>query len=520
MFRSIVTSATLAGMPVEAARIRIRPFAIILLAIAGIGLLDTQTAYGDDSTNTKNAIRHLKRTVTPQRDDSHLTRLTALRGLGDPALEELFLRLVQHDSWQIQVYAVLGLAELTDDGHVMPWLITQITPEARDQVLAVAMDEKRLGPEELEALTGWEELQEANRVALIAYAKSINEDVDIDQLRPLTSSSNEKVAAAAWLVMAWLGDKTALENIDELIDGLPEARQLDILLTMIMLINRYEIREAAAWLDGLLTESRAQSQYREMLLAGTSTLLLLDPERGLNQWRLEFGSNPKRRQQITAALMLLQVGVQLEMEDRSRLDVDDELIGTIVNAGDAVANDQDDVAQRLIELIDLNHVRSTTLIPGVLTDLPSDQAVVVLRRFLERMEQDDFSSVDQMLAIEATERLLEIDPAAVLDTLQSAEDESPLQEAILYGLLRYRDADVLGTVESLQQIGVSRPDSLALLVIARDSNELDDTQLHRLGLIASGGVLVEPLQVQAAWLYLKHTNSIDGALAQLIPESP
>ena len=519
MFRFKVTSGTLAGMPAQAAGFLLKPSLLPLLILSGLlGLGWHSTVQGDESTNTTNAIRHLKRTITPQRDESHLTRLTALRGLGDPALEQLFLRLLQHDSWQVQVYAVLGLAELSENGNVMPWLITQIHSEARDQVLAIAMDEQRLGPEEIAELTEWKGLQPANLVAMLAYSNSIGDTVDIEMLKPLTTANNEKVAAAAWLVMAWLGDETALENIDEIIKDLPETRQFDILLTMIMLINRYEIKEAAQWLDSLLSESRSQARFQEMLLAGTSTLLMLDKERGLKHWRIEFGENPKRRQQITAALMLLQVGVALEAEDSSRLDVDDELIGTIVEAGNAVANDRSDTPQRLIELVDLNHVRSTTLIPGVLENLPPEQATVILNSFLDRMDNENFTSVDQMLAIDATERLLELDPDLVIERLKIVADESPLQEAMLYGLLRQRGPDVLEAVESIQQIGLSRTDSLALLVIARDSETLDETQLGRLGLIASGGGLVEPLQVQAAWLYLKHTGSVDDAINQLVPE--
>ncbi|MEE2906316.1 MAG: hypothetical protein VX527_00640 [Planctomycetota bacterium] len=501
-------------MPVPTAKLL-----ILVIILPGI-LLGSwlQTAHGADPPNANSAFRHLKRTVTPQRDDSHLTRLTALRSLGDPTLEQLFLRLIQHDSWQIQVYAVLGLAELSEDGRVMPWLVTQINPAARDQVLAIAMDEQRLGPDEIRELTEWKGLQEANRVALLAYSLELGQPVRIEDVRPMTESTNEKVAAAAWLVMAWLGDQTALDHIDAMIQDLPETRQFDILLTIIMLINRYEIAEAADWLDQTLTKAREQNRFREMSLAGTSTLLILDSDRGLKHWRLEFGENPNRRNQITAALMLLQVGVALQTEDRSRLDVDDELIGSIVEAANAVAHDRGDTPQRLIELVDLNHVRSTTMIPGVIEALPPDQATVVLERFLDRMESESFTSVDQMLAIDATERLLELDGNAVLERLKVVKDDSPLQEAMLYGLLHKRNSNVLETVESLHQIGLSRPDALTLLLIARDSDSLDENQLRRLGLITSGGVLVEPLQVQAAWLYLKHTDTLEDAMTRLVPE--
>ena len=54
----------------------------------------------------------------------------------------------------------------------------------------------------------------------------------------------------------------------------------------------------------------------------------------------------------------------------------------------------------------------------------------------------------------------------------------------------------------------ARPaDSLALLLLARTNENLSPTDLQQLGRIsAGGGELTNTLQIQAAWLYLKHTR--------------
>ena len=126
-----------------------------------------------------------------------------------------------------------------------------------------------------------------------------------------------------------------------------------------------------------------------------------------------------------------------------------------------------------------------------------------------------------MLAIDATERMLKLDPNAVLERLQVAKDDSALQEAMLYGILRYRGPDVLETVESIHQIGLSRPDSLALLVIARDKDVLNEDPAPSTGAHLHQGVSSpNRSRVQAAWLYLKHTDTLEDAMTHLVPEGP
>ncbi|MDG2093770.1 MAG: hypothetical protein P8J89_00670 [Phycisphaerales bacterium] len=474
----------------------------------------------DQTAYTKSAIRHLKKAVTPQRDESHLTRLAALQRLSDESLEELFLSLVEHDSWQMQVYAVLGLANLSEDGSVTPWLITQLDPLARNEILAISIDEKKLGPDQARTLIKWEDLEEPNRLALLAYLNSLGETLEIAEIEPMLDSSNEKVIAAALLILTWLGDAEAVDRIAEIIAELPESRQFDILMTLVMFIERYQIEEAASWLDVLVTSNRMDGRFPELIQPGTATLLTIEPTTGIRHWKEWVGPSPKRRNQITAALMLLQVGVGLDSDQTTELDGEDELVKTILSAANAIGSDSDDSPQRLIDLYDLNHLRSTVILPGVIKTLPEDQQITVLNHFLDRLSSDSENPMNRMLAIEATERLLTIDSDSLLRRLQEAEDDGPLQEAMLFGILQHRNPGALDTVRPIKQIGLSLPDALALLVIAREADELTETQQRNLGLIASGGVLSEPLQVQAAWLYLKHTDQLDDAMPQLVKQNP
>ena len=494
--------------------------AMLALIVTVFSFTWSMPVQADQTAYTKSAIRHLKKAVTPQRDESHLTRLAALQRLSDESLEELFLSLVEHDSWQMQVYAVLGLANLSEDGSVTPWLITQLDPLARNEILAISIDEKKLGPDQARTLIKWEDLEEPNRLALLAYLNSLGETLEIAEIEPMLDSSNEKVIAAALLILTWLGDAEAVDRIAEIIAELPESRQFDILMTLVMFIERYQIEEAASWLDVLVTSNRMDGRFPELIQPGTATLLTIEPTTGIRHWKEWIGPSPKRRNQITAALMLLQVGVGLDSDQTTELDGEDELVKTILSAANAIGSNSDDSPQRLIDLYDLNHLRSTVILPGVIKTLPEDQQITVLNHFLDRLSSDSENPMNRMLAIEATERLLTIDSDSLLRRLQEAEDDGPLQEAMLFGILQHRNPGALDTVRPIKQIGLSLPDALALLIIAREADELTETQQRNLGLIASGGVLSEPLQVQAAWLYLKHTDQLDDAMPQLVKQNP
>jgi hypothetical protein len=123
-------------------------------------------------------------------------------------------------------------------------------------------------------------------------------------------------------------------------------------------------------------------------------------------------------------------------------------------------------------------------------------------------------------AVQATARLAEIDLDAALERLRSAEDDGALQQSVLLGLFESTDARVGEAAAALPRVGSGRADSLALLLHAKHAAKLDNERRRQLGIVAAGGGRVsEILQVQAAWLYLRHAGQIDQALATVFAKS-
>ena len=80
----------------------------------------------------------------------------------------LFYDLLQHDEWQVQVHALLGLAEIDEAEGLEPWLVTQIDPLAREQVIPNALDMNLLTIAGMKKLIEWDRLETRHHLLLRA----------------------------------------------------------------------------------------------------------------------------------------------------------------------------------------------------------------------------------------------------------------------------------------------------------------------------------------------------------------
>ena len=152
-----------------------------------------------------------------------------------------------------------------------------------------------------------------------------------------------------------------------------------------------------------------------------------------------------------------------------------------------------------------------------LGSLPTEQAARLYGHLIDRVGSADVEqSATRSLAVEAVSRLAELDPQSVFQRLRDAEDDSVLQQVLLLGLFDCEAPGVGAEVARIKRIGPGRADSMALILLARHADRLEPADLHQLGTIAAGGGRVtDMLQVQAAWLYLKHTDSIEPGLSRI-----
>ena len=483
------------------------PQAIALVA----ALVPPVTAAAEPGEYTDLATRHLVKSVQSQRDGSHLTRLSSLRELRDPGMAPLFYDLLQHEEWQVQVHALLGLAEIDEEEGLEPWLVTQIDPLAREQVIPNALDMKLLTVDGMKKLIEWDRLEASHQLMLLAELMHRGETIDIELLRSLLDNNDLNIASIAGLLLAEQGDMAALSAIDARLKQSSKSERTNVTLLMINMIRLYELESAADWLDDTLLEADESLQSQ-----GTFTLLAIDPKRGRVHWKRNLGDMPAYRQRVLAALQMLEAGLPVSAEDRRLINADeDEVIEQLARAANAVASDEN-VTDAMIALIDTGHPRGTAWAMRHSQTMPDEDARVVHLHFLDRLETDKQASralIAREQGIAAMANLIKIDPATATQRLLAAEDESLTQQTLLLGCLQSPNVEMQNASAEIRRIGSSRADSLALLLLARSSNELSDQDVIQLGRIAAGGgMLGEMLQIQAAWLYLKHRDELDGAL--------
>jgi hypothetical protein len=287
--------------------------------------------------------------------------------------------------------------------------------------------------------------------------------------------------------------------------------------------RRYNLTALVPWITGVVS---APDIDRELAYRSAFALLMLDGEAGLKAWRAFLGNEPSFSHRVRCGTLLLACGnkaplAAYEALAPAPLGDDEQLLARIIDTGQAISS-ASDPSTALIALLDVGHLKTSLWAMEYLKELPAAQSRPVYEHLIDRMREprDEWTDGTAQV-VESTARLFEIDHDAVVSRLQTAQDDSPLQQAILLGLFETTAPEAGAAAGRLPRIGSGQADSLALLLVVKHTTTLHDEQKAQLGLIAAGGGRVSDiLQVQAAWLYLKRTGQLDRALASVSAKSP
>lgn len=478
-------------------------------------LMMAGTAAAADSDFTDAAMRQLRDATRPQRSGSHLPNLAALRNLKDPALRPFFYQLAQHPEWAVQVHAVLGLAELGSDDSIDPWLVQQVSSQARGTLVAEALDTDLIGTEQMLQLLAWPLLEPRPKLMLVADLVTSGIEVEQAILKELAVASELDVALFASLMLG--GEQVLEEATTRLSHSSGRERHLAMTNTL-RLIRIYRPPAAAAWLDGLLDANplslTSDDRYWTLL-----ALLNMDAELGMAAWRREVPSVPSRQTQVRYALLLMEAGLPTDAVARARLAIDsgDTLLDAMMRAGEAAALETPDCPRLVVALVETGHAASAEWAFRLLKRMDKALAIELLSMLAVLPDPGEGGIVHprrQQVAIRAAEMLYEQDAKAALALLAAADDDSPQQEVLLLALLQAGSDDASLAAAGLRRIGVGHADAMTLLLAARGTTSLPTADRRALGIIAAGGGRVQqPLQTQAAWLYLKRMGLTERALA-------
>lgn len=482
------------------------------ISLCALTLVATATTNTD---HTDAALRQLHDATKTQRNGRHLLNLASLRSLQDVDLRPFFYQFAQHRDWTVQVHAVLGLAELSDEKVVDPWLVQQIAPSAREHLIAQALDDELLKQEQMEALIKWPLLEPTPRLLLLAELRSLNVPIDEGMVKELVDITDLSVAIFAALL---LGDSEKIEGATRRLRRAVRTDRNKALHRTLQLIRQYKVQDASPWLMSLLEDDAIALSDKERYWT-LFALLTVDKDFGLEIWNRAFSLEPERIDQVRYLLLLLESGIAPTPQNvqRLKIDMDDPLLGLMVRSGNI--NDDNsrtgtakDV-QAMIELVEQGHRDSINWVFRVAEKQLSIKHAKSFYQPLSRIPESSTLRRNEV-AVRAFVNLIRIAPEAAWVILRDVEDDSLQQELLLFAMLQGNEKDAVNEAAKLRRIGVNKADVMTLLLIARGSEPLQLTDQKYLGIIAAGGGHVSPaLETQAAWLYLKGMGLADKALA-------
>lgn len=474
------------------------------------------------------AIRQLRKVTTVSPGGVHHAVLLALRDLRDPALKPLFQSLVQTDHISIQLGAILGLAELSPQGRVDPWLISQLRSELdRADAVRIGLDLERIGREEIEAMLGADDLPAVGRIVLMAEQRRLGGSPDLEVLRGYAEHDDPAIAGLATCLLMEIGGaespaaKAARTAFTDRLRGL-SARERDAVVEELAAAGRrYRVQSTVDLLPAATAELDLSSPARDAQLG---MVLSLRPEAGLTLWQeaLRREDSPSARTRLGLLLLVVAPRIPPEAFDALTQGLDPgagnaDLLSAMASAGRAMASGSGR-AEALIRLYETGHRRSGRYVIAAAEDLEDAEAAKVYRHILglagdpQRRSRELFND-----CVDVAARMADRAPEQLKSIMDAAGDDGPQQEAILMGLANARSAAAGDLAKGVRRIGAGRSDSLALLVLARHADKLSSQELLQLGRIAGGGGrLDDTLQAQAAWLWLRHSGRLEAALPKIL----
>lgn len=482
--------------------------------MAALGFVTVGASAQYDAKPYDIAVRHLDRAVTPQRNGSHMPLLGALRQLDDPTLLPLFTALLESDDPGIEVHCMLGMTELSPERRMRPDAVLALqAPEARSVVIERGVSDSLLDVPAMHKLLQSDALTPLEQTWLLAKLVADKQAVDVAQLRALSADKDIDIAGLATWLLVELGDPSAVAAYEQRLAALTPAARNAHLREMFAAMRQYRLSGQVHWVTRRLQESDVDS---EVVYDGLYALLSVDTAAAIPIWRQHLGTNPSTSQSVRFALLLLSADKPAPLAEFDRLPAGEPLLDRLIALGRAKAGGGD-VAAALIQLIDIGHALTARFAIEQARKLPPADAARVLTHVIRSVPGERRGEADRAdRALTATSALFEIDPDAVAALLAEAPEDSLWQESMLIGLLS-ADSPRAGTLAStVQRIGTSRADSLALILIAKHADTLPNDDLRQLALVAAGGGKVsDALQAQAAWLYVRHSGNVDRALKQL-----
>jgi len=467
------------------------------------------------------AVWLIEQATLVHRDGRHNVLLRSLRQLEDPRLEPLFSELTQRRHPGLKIHGILGLAEINDPPKLDMALVADIKDSAvQAQLLSAAIDSDLLTAEDAAQLSNWPGLDPAVRVLVAGKLVADGKQVDPTLLNDALASDNEALRGMAMLLKLQIeqGDPVAMLKEIDVSDSITRDRVRSLLLQTAM---KYEFKIIGAWAMRMLDDDDIE---RAVAYQALRAALMFEVEGAVNTWMHRFDTAVDSvAERLRLSMLALDIARHVHPNVfQTMIDDDVAEIQQIGRVGLAIREGRP-AAEPIAALVKLNNLLASRWALQYAVELSEDepaQARPMLMALIEAAgdEEPRFRAQRLEHAVLATQKLFENDPLAN-NVLRGMFEEQPLlvTEAMLMGLIRVAEGNPLALVTSVGEYKSRTAEAMAMVIKAKHAATITQADRERLSLIVRGGSgLQDPLRIQAAWAYLKHTQQDRVALATVL----
>ncbi len=485
------------------------------------------------------AVSHMRKAIEPAGSGQHHALLISLRSLRDPQLRGLFESLTSSSDFTSRVDGILGLAELSPESSVDPVLLSRFSSrEDRSAAIRSAIGLKLVSAQAAIGLLKIEDLTGLDRAALAGELFRLGTPIDPALLKDALNDPSDEVAGLGAMLMLQAGDRSAWSRFVDRLMARDELVRNAVVGELGKAALAYQLKAAVPALLALVSRDGFRVPTR-MVINGAA--LSLDREAGIAAWREIIASDRSQPTLVRAGLQMLAHEGTVPEPVIVMLRNDDELVEDIISAIIACSGtDADAAAASLERLVASGNRQAVEWAMRRASMLPAAAASRVLTGVFRAGTGPDATPALRAMALDAAGRLAKADPSAVVTLLRENAGSGGVQELLLLGMvsavsdqpLNAQDPALVEQATAaaavVQGASTRRAESLVLLLLARTAQgPLDAETLRALygsttvantGVAAGGGDLDPTLQVQAAWLFVRHSGRGEQALAQLRPQ--
>ena len=466
-------------------------------------------------------LRALREGLLSDNEGRQHTVLAALRQLHDPTLAPLFERFAAGDRWALRVDSVLGLAELAPNGKVDLARIEQLPGERdRDAAITAVLALRLAGPEQVSSMLEWPDLSSSQRVLLAGELRRLGGTPDAATLLRLAGSKTPEVAAFSACILREMkstdADALLAKSRDQLAT-LPPASRSAAVAQIAEACAGHALAAAGPFVASLLTLPDLNEESRMRALG---SLLTLSPADAYPALAAALEADASVGSRLRYASILLASGARAPAAEWARIRNGDEALDAIASAGASLSEDKFADAYRTLVGLE-RRVVLRAAVDGAQRIGPSAERALGLACLELVMKPGPTPPPLSETLLVSLLRLAEIAPEELRAPLAVSDLDEPTRDALLLALLNAGSREAADVARTARGRSSRLGEGQVAVLCARHADKLDPTELDSLMRVAGGAVNVGfPVRMQAAWLWLRHSNKTADAIAALASKQP